>query len=308
MKRLGCSAIFLLALAILAIALSAYRAQDYRARFARAAGELVAIRDSTEVGRTADGYRVTEVTLVSDTGLQVRVRVRSPGLMDGVRRPAAIVLGGYKTSAGATEVPPTTGGLVLASPSYPYRDSDRPRGIGWLWGVFRIRHAMMQTPPAVLLLAQYLYAREDVDPDRVSIIGVSLGVPFATVAAATDRRLAGAALLHGGGDVSMVFAGVYRDRLPGWALGPLAQAVELLLAPLEPTKYVGAISPRPLYMINATDDELIPRPSVLALYRAAGRPKRILWLDSRHVALSEERMLAELMDETLAWMTAAGLR
>jgi hypothetical protein len=61
-------------------------------------------------------------------------------------------------------------------------------------------------------------------------------------------------------------------------------------------------------MINATGDEAIPRESVLALYRAARRPKRLIWLESGHVAIGEEQLIAGLMDETLAWMAQHDLR
>ena len=298
----------LLAIAVAAVSLEAYREHDYRARFARAAGELVAVRDSTGVGQSADGWRVNDVTLVSDTGAEVRIRVRAPGYLDGVRRPAAILVGGYKTGRGAVEIPATTEGVILASIAYPYDEPDRPRGIEWLWKAPRVRSAMIRTPPALLLAAQYLYAREDVDPERVSIIGVSFGVPFATVTAATDRRIAGVALLHGGGDAERLIAAAFPQELPGWAVGIVSRLVALFVEPLEPTRYAGAVAPRPLLMINATGDEAIPRESVLALYRAARRPKRLIWLESDHVAIGEEQLIAGLMDETLAWMAQHDLR
>jgi hypothetical protein len=307
-KRAGCAALALLTIALSAAAVAAYREHDYRARFAREAGELIAVRDSTGVGQTADGWRVTDVTLVSDTGLEVRVRVRALGQLDGVRRPAALVMGGYKTGRAVVEVPRFTGGVILASVAYPYDEPDRPRGIEWLWKAPAVRTAMMRTPPALLLAAQYLYAREDVDPERVMILGVSLGVPFATAVAATDRRIAGVALLYGGGEIERLFTAAVADDLPGWAVGPTSRAVALLLAPLEPTRYARAIAPRPLLMINASDDQTIPRESVLALYRAARRPKRLIWVQSPHLAIGEEQLLASLMDETLAWMAQHDLR
>ena len=56
-----------------------------------------------------------------------------------------------------------------------------------------------------------------------------------------------------------------------------------LLHPLEPVRYVGRVSPTPLIMINGTEDEQVPRQNAELLYNAAGEPKTITWLASRHV-------------------------
>lgn len=306
-RRAGCATV---ATAVLVgvLALAAYQRQDYRPRFARTAGELIAVRDSLPLAGGEAGAPVTEVTLVSDTGLEVRARIRSVGHNDGVRRPAMIVLGGYKLGSGVVEVPDTTGGVVLASLEYPFDLRDRPRGAAWAREALRIRGQMVETPSAVLLLAQYLYVRGDVDPDRVSILGASLGAPFAVAAAATDRRLAGVVLLDGGGDIGRLMEGVLEREVPRWAVRPLAEVTALLLAPLEPTRYAEALAPRPLLMLNAEGDEAIPRASALALYHAARRPKQIAWRATGHVALSEEDVIEDLMDETLVWMRKQGLR
>jgi hypothetical protein len=296
------------ALVVGALALSSYRDQDYRPRFARTAGELVAVRDSTGVAFLPDGYRVTDVTLVSDNGFQVRARVRSPNLQDGIRRPAVIMMGGYKGGRAVVEIPDSASGLVLASVEYPYDPRNRPRGRAWLWRFPGVRRAMLDTPPAILLLAQYLYVREDVDPDRVTILGASFGAPFAVAAAATDRRIAGVALVHGGGDIESLVTGVLEGNVPARTVPFVSRLIALGLAPLEPTKYAGMIAPRPLLMINATDDETIPRESALALYHAARRPKRIVWDATRHVSVSERDIIEELLNETLAWMRERGLR
>jgi len=52
---------------------------------------------------------------------------------------------------------------------------------------------------------------------------------------------------------------------------------------LDPTRWVGRISPRAFAMLNAEDDERLPRASVEALYRAAGEPKEQLWMSGAHV-------------------------
>jgi fermentation-respiration switch protein FrsA (DUF1100 family) len=306
-KRRIAVAVLIAAAAVVA-ALAAYRNYDYRPRFARAAGELVTVRDSTGYGAAKDGKQLTEVTLVSDTGLEVRARVRAEGAPSGERYPAAILLGGYKTGRKAVDIPVRTGNLVLLSIEYPYTGPERPRGLDWVRYFGTMRRAILDTPPAVLLAAQYLYTRRDVDPERVSVIGVSLGVPFSVAAAATDKRIAGAALLHGGGDIATMAYYAFADRGPAWVMRSLALGLSWVAAPLEPTRYAPDVAPRPVLMVNAADDEFIPRSSVLELYGSLRQPKRMVWLESAHIATGDEDVVDGLMSITLEWMAERGLR
>ena len=306
--KLRLAAAALIAAVAVAAALAAYRNYDYRPRFARAAGELVAVRDSTGIGTAQDGKQLTEVTLVSDTGLEIRARVRAAGGPSEERYPAAILLGGYKTGRKAVDIPTETGDLVLLSIEYPYSGPERPRGLDWVRYFGTMRRAILDTPPAVLLAAQYLYTRRDVDPEQVSVIGVSLGVPFSVAAAATDKRIAGAALLHGGGDIATMAYYAFADRGPAWVMRPLAWGLSWVVAPLEPTRYAADVAPRPVLMVNAADDEFIPRASVLELYGSLRQPKRIVWLESSHVATSDDEVVNGLMTITLEWMSERGLR
>ncbi|MFN2383234.1 MAG: hypothetical protein ABR559_03110 [Gemmatimonadota bacterium] len=294
--------------AVAAAALWSYAERDYRPVFSRLAGELIEVRDSTWVGRGADGKMLTDVTLVSDTGMEVRLRVRAPDTLSGERFPAALLIAGYKQGRAAVSAPSETGNLVFASIDYPYDGPQRPSVWQWAWHLPEMRGAVIRTPAALLLAAQYLYTRDDVDPQRVSIIGVSLGVPFAAAAAATDRRLASAMLLHGGADIRGMAAYAFADTGAPWLVQLKAAAIALLVAPLEPGRYAGAIAPRPTLMVNATEDELMPRSSVVALYQATGRPKQLVWTASSHLGLDNPALIANLMQIALEWMEENNLR
>jgi dienelactone hydrolase len=308
-RRAGCL-IALAAGVLFGLGVREYLSRDYRPVFGRIAGELVMVRDETQVGATESGDLVMDYTLVADHGFTVRVRVRTPpDLAAGERRPAVLLVNGFRTGIRAAEVPSSTGGVILASVAFPY---EGPTGDFSMWDWIRhageIRRALIDTPAALLLAAQYLYSRPDVDPDRVSVMGVSLGVPFATAAAATDHRLAGAALLHGGGDIRRLLLASWGADRPWYVAEPAAAVLAGLLAPLEPVRYVDDIAPRPVLVVSATGDERIPRESVVALYEAARRPKKMVWVESAHVAASEHELVDELMGHVLEWMEAHALR
>jgi fermentation-respiration switch protein FrsA (DUF1100 family) len=213
-----------------------------------------------------------------------------------------------RTGRKTVDVPLKTENLVLASVDYPYDGPQWPQGWQWVRYLIPLRRGFLEMPPALLLAAQYLYTRDDVDPERVSIIGVSLGVPFATAAAATDRRLSGAALLHGGADIRRMAYYAYADEGSRWVMNGLAIVTAWLVAPLEPAKYAGAIAPRPTLVVNATDDKRVDPQSGDRLQRAVRQPKRVIWHESGHVHRSETEIVVELMEMTLDWMADNGLR
>lgn len=308
---LGCMARRpLFAFAVIVVALAAvwrYTARDYRPAFARSAGALIQVRDSTEVGLATGGERLTEVTLRSDTGLEARLRVRAPDEPGNVRHPAILLVGGIRTGRRAVDLPSETGGFVVAGLDYPYDGPVWPTGVGWARHLPALRGALLEMPAAMLLAAQYLYSREDVDPDRVTVVGVSFGAPFATAVAATDRRLAGAALLHGGADIEAMAKTAFGARLGGVQGALVARATALLLAPLEPARYAGGIAPRPTLVVAAQSDERIDRHSAEALIDAVREPRRVVWSDTEHVSSDRKSSVEQLFALTVDWMRLQGL-
>ena len=79
------------------------------------------------------------------------------------------------------------------------------------------------------------------------------------------------------------------------------------LMPLDPERYAAAISPRPFLMLNGSEDSVVPRASVLALYEAARPPKELIWVKSEHVQPSEAQLLRELSGIVASWLVRRGL-
>lgn len=67
---------------------------------------------------------------------------------------------------------------------------------------------------------------------------------------------------------------------------------------LDPVRWVSKISPRPFMMVNAADDERLPRPAIEALYASAREPKELIWMEGAHIHADKEtiqRLLAVVM-------------
>lgn len=117
-----------------------------------------------------------------------------------------------------------------------------------------------------------LVAQRDVDPARVALIGNSRGAIVASIVGAIDRRLAAVVLLFAGH-----FDALESNHLPAAC----------------PANYIARIAPRPLLMINGTQDsDMIKDRAVEPLYRVAKQPKQIIWTDGGHGFMTEEHRAA----------------
>lgn len=283
MKKLtfGCFIRILLFLAavLLCIALYFYT-QDYSGYFTEKKGRLVQCEIETTTGDSVS--EKSFVALRSSTGLAVECGILLPK-QKGKRYPAVILLGGKATGKQAIEYAVGIRDVILIAPDYPYEPRPDYTLSQILVDIPKIRRALLDMVPSVMLVTDYLFGRNDVDTTKIVLLGYSFGAPLVPSIHVHDRRAAVAAMVYGGGDVrSLITHNVRRYRGPvlSQCLGILGC---ILLRPVEPMRYVNRISPTPLVMINGWDDDQIPRSNVQMLYRRAAQPKTIIWLESRHV-------------------------
>ncbi|HEX6053170.1 MAG TPA: hypothetical protein VFZ21_28075 [Gemmatimonadaceae bacterium] len=238
-----------------------------------------------------EGHIYTPVRVTGTSGLAVDLMVRRAVADTIGKKPLAVILGGHYTGRRAAELLGDTPGVHIATLSYPYTGDLRPNAITFLRDIPKIRQAFLDTPPAVMLAMDYLTKRTDIDSTRVEAIGVSLGVPFISIAGALDARFARVWALHGsGGSYAPLEANM--KRTIGFApLRALAAAIATVIINgprLDPVNWVPQIAPRPFIMVNASGDERLPRPAVDALYSSARDPKELVWMDGKHIHSDRE--------------------
>lgn len=95
-----------------------------------------------------------------------------------------------------------------------------------------------------------------IDGERCSYAAFSLGSILGSLFLAVDERPRCAALALGGG-----------------GFGP---------PDLDPVSYIAAFAPRPLLMVNASQDTVVPPATGNALFDAAGEPREIEWFETGH--------------------------
>lgn len=202
------------------------------------------------------------------------------------RCPAIILLGGKATGKYAIDYALDIDDVLILALDYPYQPRENYNFFTIVQDIPTVRQVLLDMVPATMLALDYLYQRADVDSTKIILVGYSFGAEFVPVIAATDRRIQAAIMVYGGGDLhSLIQHNVHRFKGP-----VLSEFVGLLggcmLRPLEPMRYVDKISPIPLVMINGTNDEQVPFENTKIFYNAAREPKKLVWLNSHHVTVS----------------------
>lgn len=119
------------------------------------------------------------------------------------------------------------------------------------------------------------------DPARIALMGFSRGAQAGMVVGAVEKRLAAVALLYGG-------------HFDARETGHSAAAC--------PANYIGRIAPRPVFLLNGTQDADYDRATQVApLHRIARNPKTIHWVETGHIFPPEETraVLAKWLDDVV---------
>lgn len=122
----------------------------------------------------------------------------------------------------------------------------------------------------------YLSTRPEVDVSRLAYAGSSMGAMMGAVLCAVDTRPHAVILRCSGARESQ-----HQD--------------------LDHLGFVGGIAPRPLLMLNNTEDEIFNHESVLRLYEAAGEPKELRWFPGDHRA-NHDLHAAECLEWLERWL------
>lgn len=176
------------------------------------------------------------------------------------------------------------GGLFVTLPYYGPR---RPAGSKLRMlstDVPRSVEAVRQSVLDLRCATAWMAARPEVDPQRLGIMGTSLGSLIGTLTAEMEPRLGRVAILLGGGG----FVDAYYDHprarpyREAWeAAGGTRDAVVKFLAPVDPLTYAANLKDRKVLMLAAKHDQIILPKMTEALWNATGR-QQIYWVDGDH--------------------------
>jgi dipeptidyl aminopeptidase/acylaminoacyl peptidase len=144
---------------------------------------------------------------------------------------------------------------------------------------------------------QYLLTRDDIDPERIGILGNSYGGMLAIQYAAQNENIKAvvADCAFSSLNDTVETSVTYFTDLPAFPFAPLIvfwaeQETGFKTEDIDATKWITQISPRPVFLMQGGADVVISAESGQRLYDAAGEPKE-LWFDPDlgHVEFDKER-------------------
>jgi len=246
---------------------------------------------------TGDGRRAETVRLTSDSGLAVSFRIVRSADTD-TPLPILMILGGHRTGGDVVDLYSGISERAVVGVDYPYDGPDKVKGVLPIARTLPVaRQAFLDTVPALSLVLDWLVQQAWVDKNRIVLVGASLGVPFAAKAAARDERIAGLMLVHGAADNRLWAEVQVARRINTEFLHyPLSNVLNwLAYGPIFDTSvHVAEMSPRPVLIVGAREDERTPAGQQELLFDAAHEPKRLRYTDGQHVQPDRSDVILEL--------------
>ncbi|MCK5134200.1 MAG: alpha/beta fold hydrolase [Bacteroidales bacterium] len=133
------------------------------------------------------------------------------------------------------------------------------------------RDIITQTVFDLRRAVDFIYTREELDHERIGYYGISLGGIIGTIFCSVEERIEVPVIVLAGGNLNLMFG---KDALSG--------NTKDYLSIIDPVNYVAKIAPRPLLMINAENDDVVPPITSKLLFKKAHKPKEIIWYPSKH--------------------------
>jgi dienelactone hydrolase len=151
--------------------------------------------------------------------------------------------------------------LVLWFPGYGPRRGDEGKMVSADLG--QLTHLLGQSVGDVHACRDWLAQRPEVDAERISLLGVSLGATLGTSISGMDPGFAACVLVLGGGDLAtVIFNGSSETRGMARLLaerGVDRDGASEILAPIDPLSWAHRMPTDGVLMLNAANDEIFPR-------------------------------------------------
>jgi cephalosporin-C deacetylase-like acetyl esterase len=144
------------------------------------------------------------------------------------------------------------------------------------------REIITQTVFDLRRAVDFIETRNELDASKIGFLGISLGGITGTVFCGVEKRVKVPVIVLAGGQLNL--------RYGKKALGSDAKDYTSII---EPKNFVKQIAPRPLLMINAENDEIIPPIMSKLLYQEAKKPKNIIWYPAKHHTIPIDKVYQE---------------
>jgi dipeptidyl aminopeptidase/acylaminoacyl peptidase len=138
--------------------------------------------------------------------------------------------------------------------------------------------------PDLISVLNYATKRPEVDPERIAVLGISMGGATAILAAAQDPRIKAIVDDSGFSDAPGVIAASFEHfiHLPAFPFAPITvlianERANIDVASVRPMDVISRVSPRPVLIIHCLEDYVVPADNSRRNFNSARQPKE-LWL------------------------------
>jgi cephalosporin-C deacetylase-like acetyl esterase len=151
----------------------------------------------------------------------------------------------------------------------------------------KTQKALVQSVVDCRRALDWALARPDIDPERVAVVGLSMGAMLGTVLVALEPRIKTGVFGVGGADWVKLLRESQLDAVmklrnaeppPDWA------AVRRLTDVVDPLHFAPRLGERPMLFVNALSDQVIPKACAQRLQEVAvGKPLVKEWFEGDHL-------------------------
>jgi predicted esterase len=167
----------------------------------------------------------------------------------------------------------------------------------------------------VRCMVEWATTSDNIDSGKIAIIGASMGGMISTIAMALEPRIAAGIFMVTGGNLEeMSWAGAkdlpaighactreecrevyshyptFLEEVTAKGLADVTPAKECFL--FDPLTFAPGLQGRPILMLSALEDEIVPRISATSFWEACGEP-RIVWLATNHMGIYMQQSVTE---------------
>jgi len=213
-----------------------------------------------------------------------------------------VLMGGFGTGDRAALLLPQDSLYNTLAVNWPWTGKRKLTPSEFALKLPAIQRAVLRSPAVLAIGVEAVIRTRTVDPSRIALVGASLGAYPALAALRITGAPDAVVLVDAGADLEMLMrAGLEREGwLPGAAAVTAAGAYQWIW-PLEPTLNAAAAARLPVLIMNAADDEQIPRASAMKL-QASLPQASVRWRAGSHVHMSQLDVIARLSREVEAWL------
>ena len=301
----------LLTLTVVAAVVAWLRLQDPLAALPRdAPGAVRLIEERRELW---EGRMLLHVVLRGAAVGDVRLVVSLPDPIPPEPLPLIVVLGGLdggtRSIRRISEVIGDPGPNAFLAYDWPL-PPEEPSLLEIALHLLQLRRNVLSVPGQVDALLAWATRQPWADPDRVSLLGFSLGA-FVAPAAQRVSQARGSAvqwtiIAYGGAPIGAVIA-AHPAVKPAWIGGLLGAGADLLLRPVEPGEHLPHLRGRFL-VLRAGRDRLIAPAAADRLSELTPEPRTVVVIEGDHMGLGpgKKKLLEKVVTISRAWMIEQG--